>query len=516
MAIREFGESLLADVRARKDQQVSDQRKEDRKAEKRALIGTAATWLGKEAIGAIRNNMEQKTSDFLYRTEAGATKVRMSKAATEIENAFALDAQAKTDDTSLEDVWGNKLADEIIAKSVATDPNYFMPGTTEEARSIYAQRDDVKSAAKIYADNTRFVMQEGRKFNAGKNYQTLDNMLNKSMGTGIISTTWKKLRGTRPDNIEILNEKINGMDQVIATNSILGRKIKLAKQFAREGDPDVAINLVNDFYRSFSTEEKTKYDAAVKMGEILTDRKTTITNVTDGYVTQTQSTWQTQVKGADGKPSIRSDVTSEFIEVTPELTEIEEANLLEKTGVITDSIEARALKGGNNLTVKRWGAYKKKIMEDKNLNAAQKLDKLAIASWYRHLWTTGEDIIVENKTLDAAQAKASVEELELINANIATAMGNVNGGMFKDQDLKDETERLANLREQKRDIILTGQELTQRGLKNLAEFSVDDLNRVGDNMVDPEGNEYPIETVSGVEQYTFVNGKKYKVIKSGT
>ena len=35
-------------------------------------------------------------------------------------------------------------------------------------------------------------------------------------------------------------------------------------------------------------------------------------------------------------------------------------------------------------------------------------------------------------------------------------------------------------------------------------------------MVDPEGNEYPIETVSGVEQYTFVNGKTYKVIKSGT
>jgi len=33
MAIREFGESLLADVRARKDQQVSDQRKEDKREE---------------------------------------------------------------------------------------------------------------------------------------------------------------------------------------------------------------------------------------------------------------------------------------------------------------------------------------------------------------------------------------------------------------------------------------------------------------------------------------------------
>ena len=418
MAIKEFGYSLLEDVRARKDQQVSDQRKEDRKAEKRALIGTAATWLGKEAIGAIRNNMEQKTSAFLYGTEAGATKIRMDQAATEIENAFALDAQAKTNDTSLEDVWGNKLADEIIAKSVASDPNYFMPGTMEEARSIYAQRPDVISAAKIYADNTRFVMQEGRKFNAGKNYQTLDDMLNKSMGTGIISTTWKKLRGTRPDSIEILNEKINGMDQVIATESILGRKVELAKQFAREGDPDVAINLVNDFYRSFSDEEKTKYDAAVKMGEILTNRKSTITNVEGGYVTTTASIWQTQVTGEDGTPSERTDTTSEFVAVTAELTALQEAKLLTENQAITDSIEARAIKGGNNLTVKKWGAYKKQIMEDKNLNDAQKLNKLAIASWYRHLWTNSEDIIVENKALDAAQAKASVEELELITVNI--------------------------------------------------------------------------------------------------
>ena len=79
MAIREFGESLLADVRARKDQQVSDQRKEDRKAEKRALIGTAATWLGKEAIGAIRNNMERNTLDFLDTTEAAGTQVKLNK-----------------------------------------------------------------------------------------------------------------------------------------------------------------------------------------------------------------------------------------------------------------------------------------------------------------------------------------------------------------------------------------------------------------------------------------------------
>ena len=374
--------------------------------------------------------------------------------------------------------------------------------------SVYAGRDDVKDAAKIYSDNTRFVIQEGRKFNAARQYQTLDNMLEKSMGTNFLSTMWKKLTGTRPDNIEIMNEQINGLDQVVAAKSILGRKVELAKQFAREGDPDVAINLVNDFYRTFSDEEKTKYDAAVKMGEILTDRKTTIVNVTGGYVSKTESVWQGQVQGADGKPSIRTDVTSEFVEVTPELTALEEADLLTKNQAVTDSIEARALKGGNNLTVKKWGAYKKQVMEDKTLNAVQKLDKLAIASWYRHLWTDSKDIIVENKALDAALAKTFVEELKLLTINITTAQGNVNGGIFTGDELIAENKKLIDLREQKRDVLLSSQEVTQRGAKNLAEFSVNDLTRIGGNMVDPEGNQYPIENISGAETFTF-DGKLY-------
>ena len=64
MAIREFGESLLADVRARKDQQASDERKRDRKAERSQLKGAALGFIATEGFGILKNNMERKTQDF--------------------------------------------------------------------------------------------------------------------------------------------------------------------------------------------------------------------------------------------------------------------------------------------------------------------------------------------------------------------------------------------------------------------------------------------------------------------
>ena len=129
MAIREFGESLLADVRARKDQQASAERKRDKKAEISQLKGAALGFIAKEGFGLIKNSMEQGTADFLYKTEAGATKVKMNKAALEIENAFTLDAQAKAENLSLENIWGRKLAAEIVTKNQAEDVNFIMPGT---------------------------------------------------------------------------------------------------------------------------------------------------------------------------------------------------------------------------------------------------------------------------------------------------------------------------------------------------------------------------------------------------
>jgi hypothetical protein len=65
MAIRDFGESLLSNVRERKDSQARDARKYAKKQQKKDLLIAGSAWLGSQLFKVGNANVAQNTQNFL-------------------------------------------------------------------------------------------------------------------------------------------------------------------------------------------------------------------------------------------------------------------------------------------------------------------------------------------------------------------------------------------------------------------------------------------------------------------
>lgn len=254
MAIREFGESLLADVRARKDQQVSDQRKEDRKAEKRALIGTAATWLGKEAIGAIRNNMERKTADFLANSNLYSNKVKQNTALLTANEQIAHINAAKKAGLTLPGYFLRENAKRALLYKQVNSPNTVADGTEEEWKATFIKRQGVIDYSQQQADFATATQRNGQDIVAGRAGMTLEKLGSRQRPATLTASLFDRLRGKEITNIETFNTKMELTKQVVAANSILGQQVALAESFAAQGNlfladmaaPDIKILQDND------------------------------------------------------------------------------------------------------------------------------------------------------------------------------------------------------------------------------------------------------------------------------
>jgi len=83
MAIRDFGTSFLANVRARKDAGQAEARKYADKQQNKTIFKTlglqAAGYLGKEIFASINAGTAQKTEDFLANSELQNNKIKVSQ-----------------------------------------------------------------------------------------------------------------------------------------------------------------------------------------------------------------------------------------------------------------------------------------------------------------------------------------------------------------------------------------------------------------------------------------------------
>ena len=105
MAIRDFGTSLLSNVRARKDAQLRDARKYARSQKKKDLIkGLLLPPIasGLSELMKIGNSaVVEKTQDFLASSDLYANKLNVSKAEKLITEATGYRDSAQTQGTSI-------------------------------------------------------------------------------------------------------------------------------------------------------------------------------------------------------------------------------------------------------------------------------------------------------------------------------------------------------------------------------------------------------------------------------
>ena len=242
MAIREFGESLLADVRSRKDQQVSDQRKEDRKAEKRALIGTAATWLGKEAIGAVRNNMEQKTRDFINKSEYGNTSILLNKAGNIFEEAYQYESSAKKAKTGIYEVILQELANQSTAQQKLDTP-FVLEGKEGEdliSTSYFMQDPELQKLAKEKTNYYEKAIELGTGYNRGKSNTPLIEFAKEARPSSWTQSLYNKITRNTVSG-DKFNTEMAQLEQVVASKSVIALQIEAVKNNVLAGDVS-AIN----------------------------------------------------------------------------------------------------------------------------------------------------------------------------------------------------------------------------------------------------------------------------------
>jgi len=254
MAIREFGESLLADVRARKDQQSSDERKRDRKAERSQLKGAALGFIAKEGFGLIKNNMERKTQDFLANSNLYSNKVKQNTALLTANEQITHINAAKKAGLTLPGYFLKEDAKQALLYEQVNSPNTVADGTEEEWKATFMKRQGVIDYAQEQADFATSTQRNGQDIVAGRRGMTLEKLGSRQRPTTLTASLFDRLRGKEITNIETFNTKMELTKQVVAANSILDQQVALAESFAARGNlfladmaaPDIKILQENE------------------------------------------------------------------------------------------------------------------------------------------------------------------------------------------------------------------------------------------------------------------------------
>ena len=241
MAIREFGGSLLADVRARKDQQGSDQRKRNRRAERDQLKNAAGVWLGKQALCLVQGSLERKSDAFFKNSTVYDTKVKLGQAETYINEYDAFNDLSKKNDTSFGDeVLKDTAAKQVIQYGLA-NANAVTTENTPALTAYFMRQEDVK---KLAADRASFFTDVGAfktDFVKGKTQTPVQSLINKRKPKNVLSYLARSLTG-KLSSAEAFNAEIDELIQVKAANGILTRKEEAMKDAVINGavTPDEA------------------------------------------------------------------------------------------------------------------------------------------------------------------------------------------------------------------------------------------------------------------------------------
>ena len=263
MAIREFGKSLLADVRARNDRQSRDQRKRNKKANRNELKTAAAVWLGKEALGAVESALDRKTTGYINNSNAYDTKVKLGQAETIVNEYNNFKTAASDNNTTFENqvlkdtaeqavtAYGLKFSGSVVDKNTPAMTSYFME--KQDVKDLAAERTD------FYKDVGKFSVD----FLKGKQQTPLQSLINKRQNKSVLGYAARAITGRLPST-ESINAEIDELIQVQAANGILTRKSEAVKNAVLEGalTPDEAKIFMPELEQ---IQKDSKYNKAVRL-----------------------------------------------------------------------------------------------------------------------------------------------------------------------------------------------------------------------------------------------------------
>lgn len=268
MAIRDFGTSLLSNVRERKDSQARDARKYAEKQQKKNLLIAGGAWLGSQLFKVGNANVAQNTQNFLANSELYNNKINMSKAEKTVVEATAHFKKAEDAKLSMYDISLQNSAQAALDATKIRDPNKIRDGEEEEWKDLFMERDVHKQNALNESTYYEKVLKAGEEITLGKSKTTLDSLASIQRPKTIIGAMWNKFTD-KETSVDVFNLKMSKLKQVVASNEInsltFDRRAKSAEKIIADGgDPDLANALMGG---PLSNEEKIKLERSKELGE---------------------------------------------------------------------------------------------------------------------------------------------------------------------------------------------------------------------------------------------------------
>lgn len=290
MAIRDFGTSLLGNVRARKDAGQAEARKYAKKQENKNIFKTfglqAAKYVGGEVLASMNAGTTQKTQDFLDNSELQYNKIVVNQFEKELNTAVTDRTAAKDKDMTLTDYYAQDFADKQLANARIEAPEKYLSGNDSFWKASFMKLPEIQEQAKQRAERNELIYTKGNEFVSGRaSGRTLETLASRQ-STSFPRSVFQRL-ANNVSTVDSFNDAMGSLTQVKIAKElydITEDKIKLGREVTAEtGNIELGVQ------------------AATGLRLNDDQRKVVLANIAKGYKTEFTHTFQ-----IDGEGTLRS------------------------------------------------------------------------------------------------------------------------------------------------------------------------------------------------------------------
>lgn len=240
MAIRDFGTSLLGNVRARKDAGQAEARKYAKKQENKNIFKTfglqAAKYVGGEVLASMNAGTTQKTQDFLDNSELQYNKIVVSQFEKELNTVVTDRTAAKDKDMTLTDYYAQDFADKQLANARIEAPEKYLSGNDSFWKASFMKLPEIQEQAKQRAERNELIYTNGNEFVAGRaSGRTLETLASRQ-STSFPRSVFQRL-ANNVSTVDSFNDAMGSLTQVKIAKElydITEDKIKLGREVTAE------------------------------------------------------------------------------------------------------------------------------------------------------------------------------------------------------------------------------------------------------------------------------------------
>ena len=325
MSIRDFGTSLLSNVRARKDAGQAEARDYERSQKNKDMRSAFfAPFLAegiRGLVGSVGRSADTKTQNFLNSSEALNNQVLLNATTKKVDTAVLEKAEAKKQGVELTAYHLDNIVNEKLAEQKALDPGRFQGTADSFWIAGYKRLEQLQDEAASRAAYTNEVYKRADEFTAGReSLNTLKSLVtkqNRGLGRRFIERVTGNVTTVDTFNAEMENliqlKLSKEIEALPATTRSLAQNI-----VEQTGDPVLGLKALKSYFtqeqiktiqKNSEKGYKTTFTPTFKVlenGQLIRIDQQVVTDNKGSFVRESSTV--VPIGGKDGKPPTEAEI----------------------------------------------------------------------------------------------------------------------------------------------------------------------------------------------------------------